>query len=74
LASHDVSLLIPKNLVLAKDVRFRVKSNGSKLGDLLVSKGNIEWVPARKSAKKLRLPWEKFDQLMRDEGKTVRMK
>ena len=51
-----------------------IKSDGSKLGSLLISKGNIEWVPANNSVKKRRLSWEKFAQLMETEGKVARMK
>ena len=74
MATHDVSFEIPQKFVLAKDVVFDIRSNGSKLGSLLVSKGNIEWVPANNSVKKRRLSWEKFAQLMESEGKVARMK
>lgn len=74
LATHDVSFEIPQKFVLAKDVVFDIKSDGSKLGSLLISKGNIEWVPANNSVKKRRLSWEKFAQLMESEGKVARMK
>jgi len=40
----------------------------------LISKGNIEWVPANNSVKKRRLSWEKFAQLMESEGKVARIK
>jgi hypothetical protein len=60
MASHTISFKLPEKLVLAKDVEFEVKSNGTKLGKLLVSQGNIEWVPANNSVKKKRLTWEKF--------------
>ena len=74
LATHDVSFEIPQKFVLAKDVVFEVKSDGAKLGSLLISKGNIEWVPANNSVKKRRLSWEKFAQLMESEGKVARIK
>ena len=74
MARHEVSFKLPEKLVLAKDVEFDVKSNGSKLGTLLVSKGNIEWVPANNSVKKHRLKWEKFAELMETQGKTKRMR
>lgn len=74
MASHEVSFTIPQKFVLSKDVVFEVKSNGSKLGELLISKGNIEWVPASNSVNKLRLSWERFGKLMEDEGNVRRMK
>ncbi|GAB1233460.1 hypothetical protein UT4_19270 [Ferrigenium sp. UT4] len=68
MATHDVSFEIPQKFVLAKDVTFEIKSNGSKLGKLLISKGNIEWIPASNSVNKHRLSWERFAQLLETEG------
>ena len=68
MSSHEVSFSIPQKLVLAKDVEFSVKSDGAKLGTLLISKGNIEWVPSSKSVKKYRLSWENFAKLMENAG------
>lgn len=74
MATHDVTFEIPQKVLLAKDMVFEVKSNGAKLGSLLISKGNIEWVPANHSVRKQRLTWEKFAALMESEGKVARMK
>ncbi len=74
MATHDVTFEIPQKVLLAKDMVFEVKSDGAKLGSLLISKGNIEWVPANHSVRKRRLTWEKFAALMESEGKVTRMK
>jgi len=74
MAHHDISFEIPQKFVLSKDVVFEVKSDGMKLGSLLVSKGNIEWVPANNSVKKRRLSWEKFAEMMETQGKEARIK
>ena len=74
MAKHAVSFKLPEKLVLAKDVKFDIKSNGSKLGTLLVSQGNIEWVPTYNSVKKHRLSWENFAELMTAQGKTKRIR
>lgn len=74
MATHSVSFAIPQKFVLAKDVEFEIKSDGIKLGTLLISKGNIEWVPANHSVKKRRLTWEKFAQLMELSGKEAKIK
>ena len=74
MATHDVSFEIPQKFVLAKDVVFEIRSDGSKLGSLLISKGNIEWVPASNSVKKRRLSWERFAELMESQGNIARMK
>ncbi len=74
MTAHTVSFEIPQKFVLSKDVEFEIKSNRSKLGMLLVSKGNVEWIPANNSVKKRRLTWEKFADLMGSEGKVAKIK
>lgn len=74
MTAHTVSFEIPQKLVLSKDVEFEIKSNSSKLGMLLISKGNVEWIPANNSVKKRRLTWEKFAELMESEGKVAKIK
>ena len=58
--------------VLHKDIEFEVHGNDGKLGTLLISKGNIEWMPSPKSVNKLRLSWAQFSALMAEQGKPVR--
>ncbi len=70
--AHEVTLDIATKFVLHKDVKIEVKTSEGKLGELLVSKGNIEWVPAGNSVNKRRLSWTRFAQLMELEGKPVR--
>ena len=60
-------------VVLHKDVTVDVKKDGSKLGTLLISKGNIEWVPSGNYAYKKRLSWTKFAEMMEAKGKDVRI-
>ena len=74
MATHEVSFEIPQKMVLAKDVKFDVKSDGAKIGTLLISQGNIEWIPASNSVKKRRLTWEKFADVMEDKGQVARIK
>lgn len=74
MAEHEVSFAVPQKLALSKDIEFNVKSDGAKLGTLLISKGNIEWVPAGNSVKKRRLSWEKFAELMSSRGKVAKIR
>ena len=74
MAKHDVAFSIPQKFVLSKDVEFSVKSGGKKLGTLLISKGNIEWVPASNIVKKYRLSWERFAELMETSGRMRKMR
>lgn len=71
--AHEVSVDITTKFLLHKNMVVEVKKDGSKLGSALISKGNIEWVPAGNSVNKYRLSWAKFAQLMESEGKPVRM-
>jgi len=72
--THDVTIEIPKKSIQATDIKFTVKSDGGMLGSLLVSKGNIEWIPANNSVRKRRLTWERFAQMMESEGRKARIK
>lgn len=71
--THEVSFEIPKRLVFSKDVQFEVKSDGSKIGTLLISRGNVDWIPANNSFNKHRMPWERFARMMEKNGKKVRI-
>jgi hypothetical protein len=64
-ATHDIEVELPAKVVLHKDVRFTIKSDGAKLGELRISKGTIDWRPANKRAP-IRLEWERFNELMQD--------
>jgi len=65
MATHDVTIDLPTRLVLRSDVTFVVWSNEEKLGELQVSKGSIDWLPA-KGRYRFRMRWEKFNELMKD--------
>lgn len=72
--AHEVTLDIATKFVLHKDVKVEVKTDAGKLGTLLISKGNIEWLPAGNSVNKQRLTWSKFAELMEANGKPVKAK
>lgn len=72
--AHEVSLDINSKFVLHKDVKVEVKTDEGKLGTLLISKGNIEWLPAGNSVNKHRLSWTKFADLMEKQGKPAKSK
>lgn len=67
MAIHEVTIQNANKVLLSKDVEIEVKSDGKKLGKLLISKGNIEWMPANHSVNKRRLSWEKFAELMEEQ-------
>jgi len=74
MAQHEVTLDLSTTFVLSKDLKLDIKKDGRKLGTALISKGNIEWVPAGNSVNKMRMSWAKFAELMESEGKDVRIK
>ncbi len=67
MAIHEVTLQNANKVLLSKDVEIEVKTDGKKLGTLMISKGNIEWMPSNHSVNKRRLSWEKFAELMADQ-------
>jgi hypothetical protein len=73
--ADQVKLKLNTNVVGSKDVEINISTSGSgKLGTILISKGNIEWLPAWNSVKKHRMPWRKFAEVMEREGKLARVK
>ncbi|MBX3655194.1 MAG: hypothetical protein KF686_13495 [Ramlibacter sp.] len=70
--ANEVLLDINSKVVLRKDVEIEIKTDGAKLGTLLISKGNVEWVPSGNSVNKRRLSWKRFAALLEEHGKVVR--
>lgn len=70
--AHEVRARIDTQVVANKDLKITVKSNGEKLGTLLISKGNIEWLPKGNYVNKKRLSWAKFADLIEESGRTVK--
>ncbi len=68
---HDIEIEIPPKAVINTDVRFVVRSDDEKLGELLVSRGSIAWVPGH-SPNPIHMQWERFDELMREHRRTRR--
>ena len=71
--AHEVVMDVSSKFVLHKDVLVEIKKDGKKLGTVLISKGNIEWVPSGNSVNKKRLSWVKFAELMTEHGKDVKI-
>ena len=67
MAQHEIEVEVPAKVILHKDVKFIIKSDGLKLGELRISKGTIDWRPGNKR-KVVSLTWERFDALMRRGG------
>lgn len=76
--AHEVSAKLYTKVVAHKDLEIEVKTiddgKTSKLGTLLISKGNIEWLPKGNSVNKKRLTWVQFAALIEEQGKTTKVK
>lgn len=76
--AHEVRLKIDTALVGKKDFEVVVRSTSGgrrgKLGTLLISKGNVEWLPRGNSVNKRRLSWVKFAEVMIREGRRTKKK
>lgn len=70
---HNIRLKLNTSMVKSKDIELEVKSDGAKLGTILVSRGNIEWLPANNSVNKYRLSWEKFAEVMVENGRQKKL-
>lgn len=46
------------------DVTFVIHSDGEKLGELLISRGTVDWWPAHSKTRRASLSWEQFARLM----------
>jgi len=72
--AHVVQAKLDMQIVAHKDLEVIVKTGNGKLGTLLISKGNVEWLPKGNSVNKRRLSWGKFAALMEDQGKPAKVK
>lgn len=72
MAQHVVRARVDTKVIGHKDLEITVRRNGEKLGTLLISKGNIEWLPKGNSINKKRVGWQRFADLMEAEGRSVK--
>ncbi len=72
--AHEIVLNLAAKVVMNKDIEIEVKKDEKRLGTLLVSKGNLEWLPAGNSVNKKRLAWAKFAELIEEHGQAVKVK
>jgi hypothetical protein len=70
--AHEIRVRIDTAVVAHKDFEIVVKASDGKIGTLLVSKGNIEWLPKGNYVNKRRLSWTRFSELMKNHGKPVK--
>jgi hypothetical protein len=66
--AHKLEITVPPKAILNTDVVISVMSGDAKLGELRISRGSVDWVPARHQGA-YRLSWERFDLIMRESGR-----
>ncbi len=71
MAEHRITSRVPSHEVVNTDLVIEVRANDELLGELLASRGSIDWRPGR-SQFVYRLGWEQFDDLMRAKARKVR--
>ena len=71
--AHEVTLNLNSKFVFNKDIEIEIKTDDGKLGTLLISKGNVEWMRVGNSINKKRLKWKDFAALLELLGKTVKV-
>lgn len=64
---HEIDARLPAHTIANVDVRFLVNSDGVLLGELKISKGSLDWRPAKHQYSR-RLSWEKFASLIEEHG------
>ncbi len=68
MAKHTIYMKQPRDRIMNADIEFTVKENGRKLGELHISKGNVQWIPKNgRITKKIR--WSQFAKLMNEYSK-----
>jgi hypothetical protein len=72
--AHEVRARFDTKVVAHKDLEVLVKSRGEKLGTLLISKGNLEWLPKGNSVNKYRVGWNRLATLIQEHGRAVKAK
>ena len=71
MAVHKITMTQPKEQLVHADIKFDIKRDGAKLGELHISKGNVEWWPKGNKKNKLRLTWAKFAELFEENGRAI---
>lgn len=70
--AHQVRVRMNTTIVKNKDLEIVVKSNSGKIGTLLISKGNVEWLPKGNSVNRRRLSWWDLAKVLEKEGRPVK--
>ena len=68
---HEINVTVPAQSIRNADMEIVIDADGRRFGRVRISKGSIDWVPANSPVTR-RVTWERFAQLMEDNGRKVR--
>ena len=69
--AHKTTLKNFTSEMTSRDAIFIISNNNGKLGELMISKGDVKWKPFKKSAKLKKLTWAKFSELFESNGTEI---
>ncbi len=65
---HEIDVKVPQEIWVGNtDLEIAVKADRKLLGRLHISRGTIDWIPAKERSR-YRLRWERFAELMVENG------
>jgi hypothetical protein len=70
--AHKISVTIPDFEIHNKDIKLEISDSTGMLGELLLSKGSVEWRPSKNSSNRKRLSWAKFAELFEENGTSIK--
>lgn len=62
MAKHNVYFQLPETELGKVDAHFGIYKNGEKLGQITISKGGLEYYPAKRKTP-IKISWTQFDSL-----------
>ncbi|MFV3076419.1 hypothetical protein [Niveispirillum fermenti] len=73
--AHEVIIkCIPEFELSSKDMVLMISDHDGKIGEIHISKGNIDFWPSGNSVNHFQLSWRKFAEIMKENGAQVRMR
>lgn len=69
--AHEIEMQVPAQSVKNADATITVWADGITHGKLKISRGSVDWVPGRATRRRYSMTWEKFDEVMKAQGKSL---
>lgn len=70
--AHSISVEMPRMEIKNQDLCVVIRKNSVKIGELLISKGNLEFIPAGHSRNAKRFTWADLQYYMELYGRNVK--